>query len=229
VDHDALKYMISKPQLSGRIARWVLLLQEFNFDIQVRPGKHHTNADHLSRISNDLSIDPIDDNFPDAQLFQVDIVSFEYAEIIHYLLTGEFPSEYSTKQKNRLIYKATPHTMIGEVLYKKGKDGILCRCINPSEIPLILEGCHDSSCGGHFAGFVTATKVLNSRYWWPTLFKDAAKYVKKCDPCQRIGKPTTRSAMPLHPILAQILFEKWGIDFVVPINPKVDNINVNIF
>jgi hypothetical protein len=26
VDHDALRYMIDKPQLSGRIARWVLLL-----------------------------------------------------------------------------------------------------------------------------------------------------------------------------------------------------------
>ena len=35
VDHDALKYMINKPQLSGRIARWVLLLQEFNFTIHV--------------------------------------------------------------------------------------------------------------------------------------------------------------------------------------------------
>jgi hypothetical protein len=33
VDHDALKYMINKPQLSGKIARWVLLLQEFNFTI----------------------------------------------------------------------------------------------------------------------------------------------------------------------------------------------------
>ena len=77
VDHDALKYMINKPQLSGRIARWVLLLQEFDFVIQVRPGKHHANADHLSRISNDLNIEPIDDNLPDAQLFEVDIVPFE--------------------------------------------------------------------------------------------------------------------------------------------------------
>ena len=31
VNHDALKYMINKPQLSGQIARWILLLQEFNF------------------------------------------------------------------------------------------------------------------------------------------------------------------------------------------------------
>ena len=35
VDHDALKYMINKSQLSGQIARWVLLLQEFTFTIHV--------------------------------------------------------------------------------------------------------------------------------------------------------------------------------------------------
>ena len=40
IDHDALKYMVNKSQLSGRIARWVLLLQEFDFDVDVRPGKN---------------------------------------------------------------------------------------------------------------------------------------------------------------------------------------------
>ena len=35
VDHDALKYLINKPDLSGRLARWVLLLQEFNFTVVV--------------------------------------------------------------------------------------------------------------------------------------------------------------------------------------------------
>jgi transposase InsO family protein len=43
--------------------------------------------------------------------------------------------------------------------------------------------------------------------------------LNKCDPCQRIGKPTSSKAMPLNPILAQVPFEKWGIDFVGPIKP----------
>ena len=33
IDHGALKYMIKKPQLSGKVARWVLLLQEFDFTV----------------------------------------------------------------------------------------------------------------------------------------------------------------------------------------------------
>jgi hypothetical protein len=113
--------------------------------------------------------------------------------------------------------------MISGILYKKGNDKILQRCINPSEIPLILRGCHDDYCGGHFAGFVTGQKALQSGYWWPTLFKDAAIYAKKCDPCQRMGKAVSNLAMPLHRILAQVPFEKWGIDFVGPIKPPSHN------
>jgi hypothetical protein len=98
--------------------------------------------------------------------------------------------------------------MIGGVFYKKNKDEIFRRCINPSEVPLILNRCHDDVGGGHFACLITAQKALQSGYWWPTLLSNVARHVKKCDPCQRVGKPTPSKAMPLNPILAQIPFEK---------------------
>ena len=34
---------------TGRLARWSLLLQQYDFDIVHRPGKEHSNADSLSR------------------------------------------------------------------------------------------------------------------------------------------------------------------------------------
>lgn len=64
------------------------------------------------------------------------------------------------KQNKRLIFKAEPYTMISETLYKKGKDRVLQRCIHPTEVPLILKGCHDDSCGDHFDGMATGGKVL---------------------------------------------------------------------
>ena len=189
------------------------------FLINVRPRKSHTNADFLSRVSEQINPKSIDNAFPDAHLFNVDIIPPEYANVIYYLTKGVFFADYSDKQKQRLVFKAQPYTMIGEVLYKKGKDEILRRCINSSEVPLILKGCHDDICGDHFTGMVIAQKVLQAGYWWPTLFSNVAIYACKCDPCQRVGKPVTSSSMSLNPILAQVPFEKWGIDFVDPNKP----------
>ena len=133
IDHDALKYMVNKPQLSGRIARWVLLLEEFDFDVDVRPGKKNVNANFLSRLSKEASPTSIDDNLPHTHLFNVDIIPVEYANVLYYLKNNTFPLEYMDKQK-QLIYKMHPYTFIGEVLYKQERDGILRRCINPNEV-----------------------------------------------------------------------------------------------
>ena len=51
----------------------------------------------------------------------------------------------------------------------------------------ILYHCHTLACGGHFGGNSTVAKVLQSRLYWPTLFKDAHKFVSTCDKCQRMG------------------------------------------
>jgi hypothetical protein len=36
-DHSALKYLINKPVLGGIICRWLLLFQEFDFEVIVKP------------------------------------------------------------------------------------------------------------------------------------------------------------------------------------------------
>ena len=42
----------------------------------------------------------------------------------------------------------------------------------------ILRACHDGPCGGHFSDRQTTYKVMHSGYYWPSIFKDASKYVK---------------------------------------------------
>jgi hypothetical protein len=32
-DHMALRYLVNKPELSGRLARWVLLFSEFDYTV----------------------------------------------------------------------------------------------------------------------------------------------------------------------------------------------------
>jgi len=47
--------------------------------------------------------------------------------------------------------------------------------------------------GRHFTIDITAQKILNARYWWPTLFKDTRDFCKSCDSYQKIGGLKTKS------------------------------------
>lgn len=50
VDHQALIYIVNKASLVGRMARWMLTLQEFEFSIQHTLGNENAVVDFLSRL-----------------------------------------------------------------------------------------------------------------------------------------------------------------------------------
>jgi len=83
-----------------------------------------------------------------------------------------------------------------------------------NETESILHHCHVREVGGHFGATKTATKVLQSRFYWPTLFKNAYAHVKACDACQRMENISRCNEMPLNNILEVELFDVWGIDFM---------------
>jgi hypothetical protein len=49
-DHTALGWLKKKKDLSGIYARWVLILQGYDYTVRYKKGKTHTNADVLSRL-----------------------------------------------------------------------------------------------------------------------------------------------------------------------------------
>nr|GEW14573.1 DNA-directed DNA polymerase [Tanacetum cinerariifolium] len=67
-DHSALKYLFPKKDAKAGLLRWVLLLQEFHFDVIDTKGAENLAADHLSRLENPYEnvLDPkeINDKFP---------------------------------------------------------------------------------------------------------------------------------------------------------------------
>jgi hypothetical protein len=219
-DHSAIKFLMNKPITNGRITRWLLLLQEFNITIVDRPGKENLVADFLSRIHNNDENTPVDDSFPDEHLFVVSTNILWFADIANYLATGKLPQHLSPRERQQIVKNNATYSWIGGDLFRTGPDMIIRRCVREDETYDILKACHDSPCGGHFTDKRTAYKVLHQGYYWPTLFKDAKKYVRSCDSCQRMGKPVQADEMPLQTQVLVEPFERWALDFVGPISPS---------
>ena len=93
VDHTALLYIADKSTLTGKLARWALLLQEFTFDIVHRLGSQHELDDYLSRLEVNATF-AIPDDFPNTAILTVITVSTPddpnvwLQKIELYLLTG---------------------------------------------------------------------------------------------------------------------------------------------
>ena len=57
----------------------------------VKPRKLNVGPDHLSRVTNGEEPTNLEDNFPDVQLFSVQVVDKYFVDIIEYLSTGIAP------------------------------------------------------------------------------------------------------------------------------------------
>ena len=124
--------------------------------------------------------------------------------------------EWTSQEKRFFLSRVKVFYWEEPFLYKYCADQVIRKCVPEDEQHGILMQCHTFACGGHFSTQKTALKVLQSGFYWPTLFKDAGEICKSCDKCQRLGKLSKRHMMPLNPILVVEIFDVWGIDFMGP-------------
>ncbi|MCO5569095.1 hypothetical protein L7F22_022802 [Adiantum nelumboides] len=80
--------------------------------------------------------------------------------VLNYILEGEFPKEFTTRQRRKLIKQASTFLWLEGALYQKGKDLVCRRVPSTNEIPKILKGLHEEACGGHFFHELTLKKAV---------------------------------------------------------------------
>ena len=103
---------------------------------------------------------------------------------------------------------------------------IIRRCVPESKQCKIVNECRASPYGGHFSRERTAHKILQSKFYWPTIFRDCTEWVKLCDRCQNIRNISSRNEMPQRGILVVKIFDVWGIDFMGPFPPSFGNLYI---
>lgn len=80
------------------------------------------------------------------------------------------------------------------ILYKRGLNGVLLRCITSEEVRRLLEDIHGGICGAHAAYRTLIGKAFRHGFYWPTAKQDALHIVKTCEACQCFSCWSTRHA-----------------------------------
>ena len=178
----------------------------------------------------------MNDEFPDEKLFTIEdkrAVPW-FADYVNYLVAKVIPPKFNYQQKKRFFAHLKHYYWEEPILYRHCADQVIRRCVPEDEMHSILHfmksicpsNCNTLSCGGHFGGKRTTAKVLQSGFYWPSLFKDAHRFVSTCDKCQRMGNISRKDEPPMHPILEVELFDLWGIDFMGPFPASYNNLYI---
>ncbi|KAK6125916.1 hypothetical protein DH2020_040345 [Rehmannia glutinosa] len=133
------------------------------------------------------------------------------------------PKGLTHQQKKKFFSDLKYYIWDDPHLFRICADQIIRRCVALPEMISILNHCHKGPTGGHYQANTTAQKVLESGFYWPTLFQDAKRYVETCDKCQRAGNISRKNEMLQNGILVYEILDVWGIDFMGPFPASFGN------
>ncbi|PHT27221.1 hypothetical protein CQW23_33175 [Capsicum baccatum] len=154
---------MKKKDAKPRLIRWVLLLQEFDFEVKDRRGYENQVADHLSRLENEHIAQPyldIDDAFPDEEILATIMEELPwYADFANFVVSNVMPANLSFHQKRKFMHNVKHYFWDEPYLFRRCADGVIIGCISHVEVPNILKACHTSQVGGHYTGNRTTRKV----------------------------------------------------------------------
>ena len=186
----------------------MLLCQEFDLDIKDKKGSENSVAYHLSCLHISRGGD-IGDTFPNEHLLAISSHAPWYAHIVNFIVTGSIAKHWNRHKKDKFFHELKYYFWEELLLLHLGYDQIIRRCIPEEEQGDILAMCHSSMCGGYFAACKTTYKILQSSFYWPSIFKDTHHFYMECLQCHAAIIIYKRDEMGMRPILEVKIFDIW--------------------
>lgn len=218
-DHHSLCWLFKKRDLSGRLARWSLQLQDLDIDIVHRSGRLHSDADGLSRAPMGAPEEeeeiPLLTNFPATIPKKIDIALEQQRSSWWEKIIGGLKEENPNPRVRKLIH---PYELRNGVLYRKRVHrGQLSYqlCLPFPYVKQILLACHSDVTSGHL-GVVKTLYKIQQRYFWPGMRRNIVGFVLSCVDCQTKKRPREAPAGLLQSTRVNQPFEKVGIDLIGP-------------
>lgn len=179
-DRQAFQRTLSKESLSPKVARWTLMLEEFEYEIEHRASKYVKHVDALSRFPVMVIKDTV------LALIKNEQDKEERLHAIKQLLVKE-PNKNYLVENDLLMRKIGDKTVVAL----------------PSSIHhKIIRKAHGN---GHF-GVKKIIETLQEEYYIPRLKEKAGSFVECCIPCvlsekkkgKREGEPILKGDVPLN-------------------------------
>ena len=206
-DHAALVWLMNIKNPSGKLARWSIYLQSFDFTIVHRAGKMHTNVDPLSRPTLPISlIEVLDEDATIAAEKFLDI--YEDEALMHFVKFGQHSKGVGTKTAKRVM-KISPFYKFDGINFlhkKRDQDWKIIPSLEERR-PIIIK----AHALGHFQVETTFNRI-NEKYYWRNMKKHVESEISKCIECLRNQKSKTLS----HPAIAikvNQIGDRIGIDY----------------
>ena len=227
-DHDPLTYLRAVPQPHGRLARWMLKLEQFEYQIKYQAGKTIPHADALSRQTPQVSSIQLPAEWSLEEFQQAQSKDKVLRRVKYFWRLKRQPSpgeEPMVKEYCRKMDQIDETDGVLTIKYA-GRAETKKQLLVPEEfIPGILQKFHDKS--GHFGAEKTLQRI-REHFFWLTLFKDASAWCRTCRECQQRKHPPKAARAPLQymPVASepgQVLC----MDFVGPL-PETQKGNKNM-
>ncbi|XP_049267466.1 uncharacterized protein LOC125756610 [Rhipicephalus sanguineus] len=199
-DHQALSWLKRLPNPSGRLARWALTLQRYDYVIEYKKGSTNTVADALSRAP--LSIEPqVEPETVCAVATTAVTMQSRWGTLVskQELLAAQHGDGLCCKVSEKLAARDPTDTGSDEETdcYLLGEGGLLFRyfpqvddgsvespfrVVIPRKLrKLFIKYYHDSALAGHSSGQKTYEKLCRT-VTWPGLKQDVLRYAPAADP-----------------------------------------------
>lgn len=172
-DHFALKWLNNLKDPSGRLARWSVRLQQYDFDVIHRKGRENVVPDALSR-----SVPAIDAVAEMPEVADVAGVSDRWYLRMRAGVESH-PEKYPLwRVTDGVLYKfcAAPYPALGDLASEWR------RVVPKEQRRSILEEVHSSPTSGHTGVYKTYHRAAQ-RYYWPKMRADVAGFVRACAVC----------------------------------------------
>lgn len=187
-DHHSLLWLSNIKDPRGRLARWAVALQQYEFRIVHRKGREHHVPDCLSRSV------PVLDCVAEYGVIQLDRW---YSRQINRV--RKYPDKYNTwRVEGNMIYKYI------ECKYPELSDPNAHswkRVVPKSQRRKLIHLFHDTPTSGDLGIYITFHKLAD-KYYWPKMRCDVTRYVNGCKIC-------------CHFIMRFILLQKLPAGFMV--------------